>query len=56
MTKVKKFESYAGVDKSIDEQINEFVESNNVSIMDVKYIVQERNEVALIIYMEEGQL
>lgn len=55
-TKVKKFESYAGVDKPIDEQINEFVESNNVSIMDVKYIVQERNEVALIIYTEEDQL
>lgn len=52
-TKVKKFESYLGVDKPIDEQINEFVETNNVSIMNVKYIVQDRNEVALIIYMEE---
>lgn len=51
-TKVKRFESYSGVDKPIDEQINKFVESNNVSIMDVKYIVQERSEVALVIYME----
>lgn len=55
-TKVKKFESYAGVDKPIDEQINEFVESNNISIMDVKYIVRSETEVALIIYMEEVTL
>ena len=52
-TRVKKFESYLGVDKPIDEQINSFVESSNISIMDIKYIVQERSEVALVIYMEQ---
>lgn len=51
-TKVKKFYSYSGVDKPIDEQINEFVEANNISIMDIKYVVQERSDVALVIYME----
>ena len=56
MTKVKKIESYLGVDKPIDEQINSFVELNNISIMDIKYIVQERSEVALIIYMEEVEV
>lgn len=55
-TKVKKFESYLGVDKPIDEQINGFVESNNISIMDIKYIVQERSEIALVIYMEQVEV
>ena len=55
-TKVKRFYSYYGVDKIIDEQINEFIESNNVSIIDIKYVVRERDEIALVIYMEEVKL
>lgn len=55
-TKVKKFEAYHSVDKKIDEQINEFVEANNVSILDVKYVARERDEIALVIYMEQVEV
>ena len=50
MKKVKRFDISGYESIKIDEKINQFLEENDVELIDIKYVLDDGYEVALVIY------